>query len=296
MPNNPDDSAVCVDFRRPGYLSRSHLDALRAIHQTFAADTAATLSAYLRAPVEARLGKLEQIQFSEFAEGITLPSSMATLGMPLHPEYSVLELGAPLLFPFLELLLGGKGGGQNLNRELTEIERGLVGGIVALIVRDLKEAWKAFAPLDFRVHSFESSSQLLNAIASPETVVAASIEMQVGERPGILRLAVPALLVKTLRQRLEEERPSHKPAASPEEEQRLLPLLQRAEVRVAVRMQGQTLSLRNIVAMKPGSILMFDYPVDRPLDVFVNDTNRFRAGLLNTGRKLAFCIEPPSLD
>ena len=55
---------------------------------------------------------------------------------------AVLELNPSLVFPMLNVLLGGSGEPATTEtRELTEIESSIIEGVVKIVLHDLKEAW-----------------------------------------------------------------------------------------------------------------------------------------------------------
>jgi flagellar motor switch protein FliM len=110
----------------------------------------ADLSAYLRTYTVMNLISVEQTSYSDFLECLPPSTFVACLGMQPFEGTAVLELNPSLVFAILELLLGGSGKSQtNLRREVTEIERNLMDGTLRLILRNLSEAWKTVAAIDF---------------------------------------------------------------------------------------------------------------------------------------------------
>jgi flagellar motor switch protein FliM len=90
------------------------------------------------------------LSFSEFLECLPSPTCIASLGLKPYDGNAVLELNSSLIFPILEILLGGDGKLPfNAQREITEIERALLDGLFKLILRDLREAWRFVAQIDF---------------------------------------------------------------------------------------------------------------------------------------------------
>ena len=69
---------------------------------------------------------------------------------------AVLELNSSLVFPILEMLLGGNGkASPSIQREITEIEQSLLEGFFRIILRDLKEAWRSVTTIDFTIESLD---------------------------------------------------------------------------------------------------------------------------------------------
>ena len=111
------------DFRRPDRISKAQLRAIHNLHETFARNLGASLSAYLRAYLTASIVSVKQLAFHEFSAGLASPTCLLSLGLQPYEGNAVMELNPSLIFPMIELLLGG-GGRQPvaLTREITEIE------------------------------------------------------------------------------------------------------------------------------------------------------------------------------
>jgi flagellar motor switch protein FliM len=142
--------AALFDFRRPDRIAKSQLRSIHQMHDNFVRNLVASLSAYLRSYVIVNLVSVEQLSFSEFLECLPSPTCIASLGLKPYDGNAVLELNSSLIFPILEILLGGDGKLPfNAQREVTEIERALLDGLFKLILRDLREAWRFVAQIDF---------------------------------------------------------------------------------------------------------------------------------------------------
>src|SRR4051794_7997958 len=142
------------DFRRPDRIAKDQLRAIHLLHENFARSLASSLSAYLRAYVIVNLVSVEQISFREFTQCLPSPTCMASLGMRPFEGNAVLELNPALVFPILEMLLGGSGKvSAKITREITEIEQSILDGLLRIILQNLKSAWHSVTNLDFSIES-----------------------------------------------------------------------------------------------------------------------------------------------
>src|SRR5204862_7234608 len=103
------EKAVLYDFRRPDRIAEDQLRAIHLLHENFARNLASSLSAYLRAYVEVSLVAVEQLSFMEFTQSLPSPTSLIALGIKPFDGNAVLEINPMLVFPILEMLLGGAG-------------------------------------------------------------------------------------------------------------------------------------------------------------------------------------------
>ncbi len=101
--------AVKFDFRRPDRIPKSQVRAIHLLHDTFVRNLVSSLSAYLRSYLTVNLVSVEQLSYAEFLDGLPSPTCMVSLGLSPYDGNGVLELNPSLVFPILEMLLGGTG-------------------------------------------------------------------------------------------------------------------------------------------------------------------------------------------
>jgi flagellar motor switch protein FliM len=106
--DDPAKKAQAYDFRRPDRIAKEQLRSIHLLHENFARGLASSLSAYLRAYVIVNLVSVEQLSYMEFSRCLPSPTCMVSLRMRPFDGNAVLELNPALVFPVLEMLLGGK--------------------------------------------------------------------------------------------------------------------------------------------------------------------------------------------
>src|SRR5579871_227703 len=181
--------AAPFDFKRPNRIPKPQLRTIHNLHEHFANSLASSLSAYLRSYVSVNMISLEQISFSEFLEGLSGGSCALLLDLQPHEGRGILELSPALVFPILELLLGGSGRiAPELQRGLTDVEQEVLGGFFRLILHDLSEAWKAVRGIEFTLQSVAGNAQSLQALAPGEPVLAVSFETRIGDNTGMMNI------------------------------------------------------------------------------------------------------------
>src|SRR5712692_6310854 len=101
--------AVKFDFRRPDRIPKSQVRAIHLLHDTFVRNLVSSLSAYLRSYLTVNLVSVEQLSYAEFLEGLPSPTCIVSLRLKPYEGNAVLELNPSIIFPVLEMLLGGNG-------------------------------------------------------------------------------------------------------------------------------------------------------------------------------------------
>lgn len=286
--SDPAKKALAYDFRRPDRIAKDQLRAIHLLHENFGRNLAASLSAYLRAYVLVNLVSVEQLSFSEFTQCLPSPTSAVALGLAPYDGSAVLELNPSLVFPVLEMLLGGSGkSATKITREVTEIEQVILESLLRFILHDLRSSWEAVAKMEFSIESHETEPQLLQILAPSEAVVAISMEIRIGEISGMMNIGIPSIVVKMLRTKFDQQWTVRKTEATHDEHLRFLNLIRPALVHLDTRLEGQTLKVEKLLELKEGDIMVFDHPLAKPFEISVNGTRKYRGEIVSVGRKRA---------
>jgi flagellar motor switch protein FliM len=293
---DPDEEArraQLYDFRRPDRIAKDQLRAIHMLHETFGRTLASSLSAYLRAYVIVNLVSVEQLSFTEFLQCLASPSIITSMSMRPFEGSAVLEMNPALVFPIIEMLLGGSGrsGNTKLDREITEIEQSILEGVYRIILHDLKEAWETVTPLEFSIERHETEPQMLQILAPNEAVVAVSMEVRIGESVGMMNIGIPSITIKMLRQKFDQQWSMRKSESTNEERERMLRLIRPARIDMDARLDGATITTENLLRLDTGDVLTLDFSVDRPLLLEINGMEKFRGRIVDTGRNRGFAIE-----
>ncbi len=284
--------AVKFDFRRPDRIPKSQVRAIHLLHDTFVRNLVSSLSAYLRSYLIVNLVSVEQLSYSEFLDGLPSPTCMVSLGLRPYDGNGVLELNPSLVFPILEMLLGGSGKtSPPMQRDITEIEQKLLDGLFRIILGDLREAWKGVTAVDFTIEAMETEPQLLHILAPNEAVVAIAVEVRIGATVGMMNIAMPSIVIKMMRQKFDQQWSVRKTHASEAEQERVLRILRGSSLTLEGRLSGPTLTVEDLLTLDEGHLMTFDYPVGRPIDLLVNGAARFTGRIVASGRKRGILVD-----
>lgn len=283
--------ATLFDFRRPDRIAKSQLRAIHQMHDNFVRNLVSSLSAYLRSYLIVNLVSVEQLSYSEFLECLPSPTCIASLSIRPYDGNAVLELNSSLIFPILEILLGGDGKLQfSSQREITEIEQVLLDGLFRLILRDLREAWKFVTQIEFAIETIETEPQFMQILSPTEAVVAVAIEIRIGDSIGMMNIAMPSIVIKMMRQKFDQQRSLRKSASTLAEQSRVLNLIQTSCLQSEVLLAGPKLLLRDLMNLEEGDILSFEFPERKPLDLMLNGQLKYRGEMVSAGRRAAFRV------
>ncbi|MGD1090852.1 MAG: flagellar motor switch protein FliM [Bryobacteraceae bacterium] len=271
-------------------ISSPHFRTLYGVHETFARALETDLSAFLQAEIRASLSEISFVTCGDFNR--TLSNPTCWIVMRLHPgrETMVLHLESATVFTLLELLMGGKGDAAVLApRELTEIEWSLLEEVIRVLVRPLGEAWRVFREVEFVVDSMGSDPARIVCPDPMRPVGRIVFQLQFDKFSGNFAIAVPqGLFDATAASQESEEGP---PAPNQADVERNLGLLENAMVELEVKLQGPTLEFKDLMALKTGQILTFNYPLRDPIHASANGALQISGHIVGKGRKRAFQVQ-----
>lgn len=282
------------NFRRPDRIAKDQLRSIYVLHESFARSLASSLSAYLRAYVVVNLVSVEQLSFTEFQQVLPSPTVVATIDASPFDSNCLLELNPTMIFPMLEMLLGGSVNTlTKVEREVTEIEQSILESIFKLMLRDLKEAWKGIAAIDFQIEGYETEPQLMQILAPNEAIVAVSIEIRLGEVSGMMNIGIPSIIIKMLSHKFAEQWTIRKTETTEEDTRRVYDRVRNATVEMDTRLRGTNMMMSDLLRLKVGDVLTFDYPATKPVSVELNGKLKHTGHIVISNRKRSIKVVGP---
>jgi flagellar motor switch protein FliM len=267
------------------------LKLLRSVHEVFARELSTSLSSFLQSEIVASVGEIGFVEGADFRNSLPTPSCLITLKLFPRQERMILHFHSSTVFSLLELLLGGTGRGlPAASRELTEIEWSLLEEVVRVLVRALGGSWQPIVAVEFEVESLGNDPTALPCPDPAPALARVGFILQWGEQTGSFELAVPRALFETAGPPAEQQ---EVPMTEPDRAdfRRNIGLLENAQVELEVRLQGPMLAVTEILALKAGQVITFDYSLQKSLHGLVNGDLAIMGHIVSAGRKRAFQVE-----
>jgi flagellar motor switch protein FliM len=262
---------------------------MHGVHETFARSLETGLSAFLQTEIPVSLREIAGITAGDYRDSLRSPDCLISLKIHPRPESMVMRFESSTVIALLELLLGGKGEAPAEARELTEIEWSLLEEIVRVVARSLGEAWRVFLNAEFEVESLGSDPVRLPCPEPLRPMVRIAFDLQVSGQTGSFEICVPHAFFEAVSPSTETSKPA--PAEpQPANAQRNLKLLENAVVEFEVSLRGPKLEFQELVTLKPGQVLVFDYPLGQPVSASANGAVDLTGHIVSSGRKRAFQV------
>jgi flagellar motor switch protein FliM len=279
--------------RGSGQMHNDQARAITTLHESFARNLTGSLGAYLRVPFDVTLVSVEQLSFSEFLGGI--PELTYLLAMELSPSgvMAALQIDHSIVFPTVDVLLGGSGSFVEIKREISEIEEQIMEGVAKIICRELATGW---APMGFEITLGDRHSppQIQRFLPPQEKVLALSFEVTLNGIKGTMNLMFPATVSNTMLRKLSLDWEYRRPRASAGASARLREHLNGCDFKVLLGFSGVKVRVRDLVSARPGTILRFDIAETAPASLIVSEHPFFEAGPVRVGSNRAAQLMEPT--
>jgi flagellar motor switch protein FliM len=264
----------------PTALSDAQRAALQSQCVLFTRGVNANMTRWLGSTFTASLSGIERIPFYEIIHSPAAETSfLATLvvGSAGHP--ALLQMELPLVYHFVELLLGGPGG-TLLRREPTEIEGAIVLSVVELICRDLSTAWSS-PELEIRHDRALAGRSLDRLMPAVDSTLVLTFDVVCGSQRGTISLTfsseVAKVLIRSIDGPLETARYS-----TPQTREAMLQRLQRTMHQITLHLPRTRISVEAIRKLTPGEVLGLDLFEDTPAILSIAGRPAFYATPVDT--------------
>jgi flagellar motor switch protein FliM len=280
------------DFRHSNQLPNSQLSLIHVLHESFVRTLSSSLSLTLRSFVSGNVLRVEQLSFGECSDRMQTPTCIMYISMLPYEGFATVEINHALVAPILDTVLGGNGKiDSELDRELTDIEKGMLEGFFRIIPRDLTEAWRPIAAISFAFDCVETEPQLSNRTARSEAVVAIAMELRIGDKVGMVNLAIPSITLKMLRHKFDQQSTIRR-SVSPEMETAIKQVVTDGlKLDVDCALVGSRIRLSDLLHLKTGDLIDLGIECDRRASILVNAVPKFKGEVIVEGLKQAVVIE-----
>ena len=259
-----DESPIPLHARliAPAALSEQQRLTLHSLCLLFTRAVNANMTRWLGVPFTASLAGVERIPFYEIIHSPEAETRhVTTLAVGPASQPALLQFDIPLVYLFVELLLGGPGG-TPLRREPTEIEGSIVCGVVDLICRDLSTALSS-PELEIRNDASLPARSIDRLMPTVDSTLSLTFDLVCGTQRGRMALTLSSESAKVLIRSLDGP-PQTARQVSPEMRNGLLARLQRTLHLATLQLPSVKIPLRVIRNLQPGQVLTFDLFEDTP--------------------------------
>lgn len=266
------------DFRRPDKFSKEQLRTLQFIHENFARLLNTFFAANFRTVVQMVVGAVDQNTYADFMRGIQNPSVITPFTLDPLPGTCVLDISPVVAFPMLDRMFGGPGHALQQLRPLTDIEASVMSRVIKGTLDALRDTWSNLMELHPRQGPIDTNPMFVQVVAPTEIVVTIAIDVRIGEHVGVITLCLPYTTLEPILEKLT----AHNWYASSRREPSELDLsnlqerVGEAKVTLATQLGAAQLTIREILDLGPGDVVVLDRGPGDPALVLVGNQVKYQ--------------------
>jgi len=251
------------DLHQAGVLRKEQLQSISQLHENFARSLGLTVGAYLRDKFEVALVAVEQLAYREFLARTPDTTYYASFHLLPGDASGFLQMNLNLVFPIVDLLLGGEGAVPQSTREVSEIEEMLMEGVAQVVCHELDLVWR---PLGLQV-DFEQRqpvSQMLRLMPAQEKTLTLTFEVTMAGSQGMMNIAFPSVVSSALLRKLATELVYQRPRGPAMHQESIMKKLLDSAVEVELGTPLVAVKLTDLLAMQAGSVLPLRIHIEEP--------------------------------
>jgi flagellar motor switch protein FliM len=266
------------DFRRPEKFSKNQIREVRSQMEILARQFNNIIANLLRFNTEVALIEVGQCNYADLYRTSMLHSIICLFALEENKSgHGILQYSTELAFTMIDRMMGGEGSPSQTVRDLTEFERLVFTDIFQRFIDAYTKALKEYAEIHGKILRIETDEKLIPKGFSPEeTFVKCTFEMRFPKNKGFMIISIPYYLIASYftggKYDVRGASVSKKPISVNDVPGTVKELKFTAEVEV-----GETrFTIRDLLALEPGSLLLFDSKASEPLDLYINKSPRFK--------------------
>jgi flagellar motor switch protein FliM len=290
---------VPYDFRRPIQLSREHQRILQLGFDGFARQATTVFTSALRSVCQVSLSSIDQRTYAEYVDSLGAATYLTKFSADPMPGLGVLEVPLDGVMACVDHMLGGPGTEEQPQRPLTEIESGVIRGLVDRLLSEMRYSVSGIVALEPTVVGVEYSPQFAQVAGAADVMVVISFELRIDDRPRRMTVCLPfSGLLPHLTAAAAPAPVSNRERAQRAQAAELLTRqFQTVPVEVRVRFRPTPLDPAILSDLRPGDVLRLAHPASAPLNVTVDDTTFAHATAGARGpRSAALIVATPQED
>ena len=263
------------DLTAQNIMMREQFDVLDEVHDRFVNSLRNYMGSTLGVAVEIELAATEMVKFGEFMERFSGQTSFHTFRMAPLVGSALLAIEGSLVFFLIDRMFGGTGKGRiKQERDLTLLEQRVMRKLAGDVLKDLEKAWKLVHPMKISIGKSETKQQFVRLVSPSDLVIIVMTAVSLDEFSANMLLCVPYLLLEPIRKKLSYKNLRDAELGNAWTEQ-LKRLLNESEVTIAAELGRTSHTVRNILGLNRGDVIMLDTGPQDLISVMVEKVPKF---------------------
>jgi flagellar motor switch protein FliM len=248
------------DFQNQMRIVRGRMPTLEMINERFARLFRVSLYNLLRRSPEISVAPVSIKKFSEYVHTLHVPTNLNLVKINPFRGTALIVLDPKLVFAVVDNFFGGTGRHAKIEgREFTATEQRIIHMMLRNVFADLHEAWSHVAPIEVEYLQSEINPHFANIVSPSEIVVITSFHVELDGGGGELHITMPYAMIEPLREVLDSGMASDRVEKDDRWNVCLREEIEDAEVELSTLLGRTSLTLAELVNLRPGDILTCDF-------------------------------------
>jgi len=279
---------VPYDFKHPGRLTKDQLRGVHTIHENFARSLSTYFTTLLRTVIDVRFMGVNLFAFAEFIDSLPEPDCVWVFSLTNLEGKGIIEISPDLVLLIVERSFGGHAQGELAPRPITTIEQRIAERTVERCLELYRQAWERAAALTVKLESFEADPRLAQIASASETCLLFSWEILFKENSFGLNVCLPLFVLDPVLRQLATQNWLTVSAkrSTPETKRQIGEVLQTTSMTLRVLLGHTRITLRELLDLQVGDVLLLEQKIDEPLMIEVNGARLLtgRAGVVGRSK------------
>jgi len=298
-PREPEEELELFDWTTQERDVKGNMPLLGVVYNRFSQKMKSALSTSLRKVIEITQGPVEMIRFIHFKQSLPIPTSLHLFKVDPLRGTGILVIESRLVFNLVEAFFGGKGTGSTKveGRDFTPIESKIIEKVVHIALTNLMDAWEDIHPIKTEFIRSESNPMVVNVERPDEYLVMVKFDVELIKPLGSITLCIPYSSFQPIRHKLaggyqKDEEGQTDPFWINNMRERL----KETTLELTVDLGATQLSIRDLLNLKAGDILILDKTYKAPLTGRVEGITKFRGYAGRSRNRKVYKIESAVSD
>jgi flagellar motor switch protein FliM len=277
-----------------GLVSYERLPMLEIVFDRLVRIMSTSLRNFTSDNVEVGIDNIVSLRFGDYLNSIPLPAMLAVFNAEEWDNYGLMVVDSAMIYSIVDVLLGGRRGTAAMRiegRPYTTIERTLVERLIHVVLADLTAAFNPLCPVTFRFERLEVNPRFATISRLSNAAVLARLRIDMEDRGGRLELLLPYATLEPVRELLLQQFMGEKFGRDSIWETHLAEELWSTDIDLSVVLGEQTMTLSEVMALKPGSRIMLNCAPGAPVQLRCGTTALFEAKVGRRNNRIAVRIE-----
>jgi flagellar motor switch protein FliM len=238
---------------------------------------------------------IKTIKFSDYLNSVELPCMLGVFKASELENQGLLVLDGVFVTSMVDILLGGRKSPNKLqkidNRPYTSIERNLLQRLILLILSDFTISFEPVSKINFTFERLETNPKFAIISREKNTVVVASLNVDMDERGGKIEIILPYPTIEPIRDILLQNFMGEKFGSDLVWENYITDHLWEADITLEATIDHSQLPLYEVMNWKVGTHIDLETSQETPIKLFCDKTPIFTGYMGKKDGHIAIKIE-----